>query len=283
MPLCSSVVIRVHAVDFQRCRRRLKQECAADSAAAAPDRCRRSAGRAQIAGKLRAAGADAAALRRPARRSTGGCATLEAKGYVDRAADAPADPLRRPRHAALRHRARVARLLSAEGHLVRLPPAAARARRSGVDDRSDRLPLRARHHRRPRDAGRAPQPGLRPAAHPDVPGRPRGLRAPGPGDGRRHPSAPRARSARSSRIPATTSACSTTCAASAPIRTRRRRCARSRRCAAIPHFAAAERTFATLPGFIGYCHTAADRAWRTPGAAAAYAGAFSARVSPPSP
>ena len=61
-------------------------------------------------------------------------------------------------------------------------------------------------------------------------------------------------SARSSRIPTTTAACSTTCAASAPTRRRRRPSARSRRCATIPRFAAAERTFATLPGFIDYCN-----------------------------
>ena len=157
--------------------------------------------------------------------------------------------LRRLRHAALRDRARRARLLRAAGHLVRLPPAAARARRPGLDDRPDRLPLRARHHHRSRDAGGAPESRLRSAAAPVVSGRARGTRSAGRRDGGGHASAAAARSARSSRIRPTTRACSTTSAATGSIPRRRRSCARSRPCAAIPTFVAAERTFATLPAF----------------------------------
>ena len=140
----------------------------------------------QVAGKLRRSS------RRPwlyasreIPRGSSGCA----RAATSARADARADRLRRARHAALRDRAGVARLLRAEGHLVRAPPAAAGARRSGVDDRSHGVSLGSRHDRRPRDAGRASQPGIRPAAARDVRRRPRRVRAPGPRDGRWHASA----------------------------------------------------------------------------------------------
>ena len=73
-----------------------------------------------------------------------------------------------------------------------------------------------------------------------------------------HPRA-RAPSARSSRTPTTTRACSTTCAASAPIRDTPPPVREEQTLRADPHFAAAERTFATLPGLHRLLPHAADR------------------------